>query len=148
MLGLRRVLPILLSLLYVLSPLDLVPDVLPGVGWVDDLLVIGALLWYLSAKTPGRAPWDVFGRMGWRPRAPGDVRPEDLRADFSQVDPYELLEVPRGASADEIKSAYKRAVARYHPDKVAHLGKEFQELAHRKLLAIQHAYEAIQGGRR
>ncbi len=148
MLALRRILPILLSLLYVLSPLDLVPDLLPGVGWIDDLLVIGALLWYLSAKAPGRTPWDVFGRMGGGQRHPGDVRPEDLRADFSQVDPYDLLEVPRGASADEIKAAYKRAVARYHPDKVAHLGKEFQELAHKKLLAIQQAYETLQGDRR
>jgi DnaJ-class molecular chaperone len=35
-------------------------------------------------------------------------------------------------------------VSRYHPDKVAHLGKEFQELAHKKLLAIQRAYEILQ----
>jgi uncharacterized membrane protein YkvA (DUF1232 family) len=122
MLALRRILPILLSLLYVLSPLDLVPDLMPGVGWIDDLLVIGALLMYLSASRSGRAPWDVIGRMGWTRRSPG--------------------------GESEIKAAYKRAVARYHPDKVAHLGKEFQELAHKKLLAIQQAYETLQGGRR
>jgi DnaJ-class molecular chaperone len=63
------------------------------------------------------------------------------------MDPYLLLEVSPGASVDEIKSAYRRAVSRYHPDKVAHLGKEFQDLAHRKLLAIQQAYETLQGRR-
>ena len=60
------------------------------------------------------------------------------------MDPYTLLEVSPHASPEEIKAAYKRAVGRYHPDKVAHLGKEFQELAHKKLLAIQRAYEILQ----
>jgi len=30
-------------------------------------------------------------------------------------------------------------MAEYHPDKVAHLGKELQELAHQKVLEIQRA---------
>jgi len=64
------------------------------------------------------------------------------------MDPHTLLEVSPHASPDEIKTAYKRAVTRYHPDKVAHLGKEFQELAHQKLLAIQQAYETLRGSRR
>jgi hypothetical protein len=128
------------------SPIDVLPDLLPGIGWMDDVLLIAGLLWYLSAQRGGGVPWDVFARMRGR-RAPHDVRAEDLIADFSAMDPYELLEVPRTASPDEIRSAYKRAVGRYHPDKVAHLGKEFQELAHKKLLAIQRAYETLQGRR-
>ena len=31
----------------------------------------------------------------------------------------------------------------YHPDKVAHLGEELQELAHRKALEIQQAYRQL-----
>jgi uncharacterized membrane protein YkvA (DUF1232 family) len=32
----------ILAILYVLSPLDLIPDVIPVVGWLDDL---GVLAW-------------------------------------------------------------------------------------------------------
>jgi hypothetical protein len=146
MLILRRLLPVLATLLYVLSPVDALPDFMPGLGWADDILIVVGLVWYLSSQTGRPFPWDVFrGRAGDRRGRPsGAPRPEDLQDDFERRDPYELLEIPRGASAEEIKSAYKRAVGRYHPDKVAHLGKEFQELAHQKLLAIQRAYETLQ----
>jgi hypothetical protein len=146
MLVLRRFLPILIALLYVISPVDAIPDIIPGLGWLDDLIVLGILAWVLIAQQRGQSPWDVFrGRMGgrWTHRSSGP-RPEDLTADFSTMDPYALLEVSPSASSEEIKAAYKRAVARYHPDKVAHLGTEFQELAHKKLLAIQEAYEILQ----
>ena len=45
---------------------------------------------------------------------------------------YELLEVAADASSDEIKRAFRREIAKYHPDKVQHLGKEFQEIAANK----------------
>ena len=38
-----KLLPIL-AIIYVLSPLDLLPDIIPVVGWVDDLIVAGGLL--------------------------------------------------------------------------------------------------------
>jgi hypothetical protein len=145
MLILRRALAIVAALFYVISPVDVVPDFIPGLGWLDDLFVLGLLVWYLTRER-GHLPWNIF--RDWRggpwTRPESSPRPEDLTADFSRMDPYALLEVSPQASAHEIKAAYKRAVARYHPDKVAHLGKEFQELAHKKLLAIQQAYELLQ----
>lgn len=33
----------LLAVIYVASPIDIVPDVFPIIGWLDDLGVIGAL---------------------------------------------------------------------------------------------------------
>ena len=42
---------------------------------------------------------------------------------------YELLGLTPTADADTIKKAFRREIARYHPDKVVHLGAEFQEMA-------------------
>ncbi|MBW2178682.1 MAG: DnaJ domain-containing protein [Deltaproteobacteria bacterium] len=57
--------------------------------------------------------------------------------------PYDILEVPRGASQDEIKTAYKKLVGKYHPDKVVHLGEEFKALAENRFREIQDAYEIL-----
>lgn len=37
----------------------------------------------------------------------------------ASVDPYEVLGVPRGASATEVKVAYRRLAKLYHPDRYA-----------------------------
>ncbi len=58
-------------------------------------------------------------------------------------DPYEILGVPSSASAEAIQAAYKARMQEYHPDKVAHLGEELQQLAHRKALEIQQAYQQL-----
>jgi uncharacterized membrane protein YkvA (DUF1232 family) len=39
---------VLLAVVYVVSPLDLIPDVIPVIGWLDDIGVIGVALAYLS----------------------------------------------------------------------------------------------------
>ena len=38
----KRVIISLLAIIYVISPLDLIPDFIPVVGWLDDL---GVLVW-------------------------------------------------------------------------------------------------------
>ncbi len=43
-----------------------------------------------------------------------------------------------------IKTKYKELLTKYHPDKVQHLGVEFQEMAERKTKAIMEAYEFFQ----
>jgi len=43
-----------------------------------------------------------------------------------------------------IRKKYKELLAKYHPDKVQHLGIEFQEMAERKTKAIMEAYEFFQ----
>jgi len=129
---LKQILTILAALVYILSPVDLVPDLMPPLGWLDDLIVLGLLVWFLLTmrQEPRRGSG---GRTGERKRA------------GESPDPHTLLGVDRGASADEIRAAYRRLVAQYHPDKVSHLGQEFQDMAHQKLIAIQQAYEALMG---
>ena len=45
-----------LIVLYVLSPIDLVPDFLPGIGLVDDIVLVPlAIRWLLRRLPPGIA---------------------------------------------------------------------------------------------
>jgi uncharacterized membrane protein YkvA (DUF1232 family) len=42
-------LPAVLALLYAFSPIDLIPDALPLVGWLDDVGVLAAVAtWYVA----------------------------------------------------------------------------------------------------
>lgn len=56
---------------------------------------------------------------------------------------YDLLNVSAAASADEIKRAFRREIAKYHPDKVQHLGQEFQEIAATKAAELTSAYKTL-----
>ena len=56
---------------------------------------------------------------------------------------YDLLSIERGADADTIKKAFRREIARYHPDKVIHLGAEFQEMAATRAAALTVAYKQL-----
>jgi DnaJ like chaperone protein len=56
---------------------------------------------------------------------------------------YKILEIEQSATDDEIKKAYKKMAVKYHPDKVMHLGEEFQKSAKDKFLKVQEAYEIL-----
>uniref|UniRef100_A0A7V4KF90 Chaperone protein DnaJ n=1 Tax=Fervidobacterium pennivorans TaxID=93466 RepID=A0A7V4KF90_FERPE len=58
----------------------------------------------------------------------------------ARKDYYEILGVPRNASEDEIKAAYKRLVKEWHPDR--HTGEKKKE-AEQKFKEIQEAYEVL-----
>ena len=137
----KRALPLILGLLYVLSPFDLIPDVLVGLGWLDDLAVL-ALLGYFLWRFQVRA---AAARRGGGAAGEREAGPRAEEAREREEDPYAVLGLEPGASREEVKAAYRRLVAQYHPDKVTHLGKEFQDLAHRRLLQIQRAYQHLTG---
>ena len=59
---------------------------------------------------------------------------------------YEMLEVLASSSTDEIKKAFRREIAKYHPDKVQHLGREFQEIAAVKAAELTQAYKTLTDG--
>jgi curved DNA-binding protein CbpA len=55
--------------------------------------------------------------------------------------PYEVLEVKEGASKDEIKSAYRELVKKYHPDQYGN--NPLRDLAEEKLREINEAYDYL-----
>jgi molecular chaperone DnaJ len=58
---------------------------------------------------------------------------------MAKRDYYEVLGVPRTASADEIKQAYRRLARQYHPD----VSKENPKVAEEKFKEVSEAYEVL-----
>jgi len=56
---------------------------------------------------------------------------------------YNILEIDPSASDQEIKKAYRKMANKYHPDKVSHLGEDFQNAANQKFQKVNEAYEKI-----
>ncbi len=61
---------------------------------------------------------------------------------------YDILEISDKASDAEVKKAYRKLVIKYHPDKVAQLGEEFQKGAKEKFQKVQDSYERIKEHRK
>lgn len=56
---------------------------------------------------------------------------------------WDILGVKPGASKEEIKAAYRQLIKENHPDKVHHLGEEFQKVAQRRMAEINAAYNEL-----
>ena len=141
---------IIMALVYALNPFDILPDLIVGWGWLDDIVILGLLWRYLHAQKKKReAAQRYYQNQG---RARGNRRTNDdgeqqQRSDSGDSagvwDPYKILGIDRNASQEEIKSAYRQLAGKYHPDKVTHLGEEFKALAERRFKDIQKAYDEL-----
>ena len=135
---------IILALLgfgYAASPYDLLPDFLIGLGWIDDIVVI-FLLWKAYRYSIRRKY--SYSREYTQSSSNGNFDNSQKTGNvFNQKDPYKVLGISNNASQEQIKSAYKSLAAKYHPDKVSHLGEEFKDLAEQRFKEIQEAYQKL-----
>lgn len=69
----------------------------------------------------------------------------DIPAEPPKIDPYATLEITASATAEQIRSAYRRLALRHHPDKAAPAD---QAAAHTKFQEIAFAYAVLSDERR
>ncbi len=60
---------------------------------------------------------------------------------------YEVLEIKKEATDDEVKKAYRRMAMKYHPDKLAGMGEDIKQQSTEKFRKINEAYEHIKSVR-
>ena len=91
-----------------------------------------------------------FARGGGSGGAGGSSRRSRASSPRASSDPdwaYQVLEIGRSATDDEVKKAYRRMAMKYHPDRVATLGEEVRRSATEKFQAVSAAYESIKAER-
>lgn len=148
------ILVVVLGLIYIISPVDLLPDFFPIAGRLDDLGLVALLIYYLKT---GHMPLFISRIAQWlfgsgsagaktNHRSSGGQQYSGTQSSKAgKKDPYAVLGLSPKASKQEIHDAYRRLAHQYHPDKVSHLGQEFQELARQRFLEIQEAYDILTG---
>src|SRR5436309_2355022 len=82
-----------------------------------------------------RASWTPISRTSTR----SDRGHRSGERGMGDADYYGVLGVPRGASKDEIKHAYRRLAKKYHPD----LNKDNPKVAEEKFKQLSEAYEVL-----
>ena len=70
---------------------------------------------------------------------------KSIQTEFVQTtgNAYLALGTTPAAAESEIRSAYRKLAAQYHPDKVINLGEEFAKVAEEKFKLINQAYDEI-----
>jgi DnaJ like chaperone protein len=143
---------IILAVLYILSPYDILPDIIIGWGWLDDVLILAFLLRYIYNRKKKREAFQKYYHKSKKADPSGNrtsannhsrANTSDEDSSSSHWDPYHILEIERGASQETIKRAFRQLAGKYHPDKVEYLGDEFKVLAEKRFKEIQRAYEEL-----
>ncbi|MFH2058085.1 MAG: DnaJ domain-containing protein [Pseudomonadota bacterium] len=167
----------ILGLAYLISPMDIIPEIfIPYIGWIDDGLVLACIFYMLrNNKLPdftflknknhiknsshntsehNRFQGSAYGANGANDTGGTSHKKKDNTDQSSetknhqtdnhrQKTPYDVLGIDPDASKLEIQTAYKKAIKKYHPDKLSHLGEEFTHLANKKFIEIQRAYDFL-----
>jgi DnaJ-domain-containing protein 1 len=110
--------------------------------------VVGAVAGFALTRNPiGLVVGGLVGHAfdaGWL-AFPGNPRSERRPA---PDEAYATLGVAADASDEHIDKAYRKLMAKYHPDRVAGAAEEIRELAEQRARAINAAYDRIRQLRR
>ncbi|OFX77795.1 MAG: hypothetical protein A2X12_12115 [Bacteroidetes bacterium GWE2_29_8] len=85
---------------------------------------------------------DISGYLGIKSHDFESLKSMFLKTDALE-DAYKILEIDSNADNDALKKAYRRMALKYHPDKVIHLGEEYQKSANEKFQQVNDSYEKI-----
>jgi DnaJ like chaperone protein len=105
------------------------------------IVVIGVFIicYYLISRLI-----NFLRRYNHKKDAPGINNQDDWKFEENQSPEKRYMNIfglQENVSEDEIKKRYRELMSQYHPDKVQHLGREFQQIAEEKTREIQEAYE-------
>jgi DnaJ-domain-containing protein 1 len=118
-------------------------------GWLEFTVVVGCgLIGFMVVNA-------VIDRR--RSRAEMQIRDEqeyaasqrrEFRTEIAAPFWWEILHVDENASPEQVKTAFRREISKYHPDRVEGLGVELQQLADRKAKEVNQAYALAKQERR
>ncbi len=113
--------------------------------FIAILIVIAAAYYFTLYLMRSIRDW-YRGAYGSRPAGGNSRRaPYGTQEHSDPEERYrEILGITRQDGPADIKRKYRELLAKYHPDKVQHLGQEFQELAEYKTRKILEAYGYFQ----
>jgi len=124
-------------------------------GVQERFIVVQVLARVASADGPTTAAEarfieDVATRLGLGPfvgafasAGAGDSGGHSMHRPDLTAEALAVLGLEPGASADEIKQAWRKLSLDNHPDRVGHLGEEFRRLAEERMSRINSAYQTL-----
>lgn len=131
----RIILMLVLAVIYFIVPYDFIPDHWGRPGRLDDLLFIFIII-YLNFFKPL-----VDELLANRKKAGASSSGSATKG--KSDDPFEILDLPQSASIEDIRHAYHEKIRQYHPDLVAKMGPEIQEVARKQTQRLNFAYETL-----
>jgi DnaJ-domain-containing protein 1 len=130
-------------------------------GWLEftvivvcglvGFIVVNAVIDARRARVEGQQKADDAKKPNGGTKKDEDARTRQRQTEDKQSPPrswWETLNVGKDASPDQIKSAFRKEISKYHPDRVEGLGIELRELADRKAKEVNQAYTLAKEQRR
>ncbi len=130
-------------------------------GWLEFAVVVGcglvgfiimnAVIDARRARVEGQQKADDAEKANGGAGKDEDAGARQRRTEDKESPPrswWETLNVDKNASPEQIKSAFRKEISKYHPDRVEGLGIELRELADRKAKEVNRAYTLAKEQRR